>query len=146
MNPEIRKLYENSDMGRAEEGSGLTKKKKKGEGGKKGSKKRMKYGFKSLSKQMKKMNKQQKTIRRAFETFAASETKTVEGAKKVEQVEHGENMGKGVSAEKSFWGKLGDAIIKAVPTILATVVTSICSFFFKRKQGNDNFRQHWAMA
>ena len=139
MNDEIRSLYETENMNEVEENFKSTKSKKGGRKRKNG-KKCMKNVLKSVSKQMKLIREQQKLLNRAFETLVVSETK------KVEQAEHGENMRKTVSAEKSFWGKLGDVVLKAVPTLLVTVVTSICGFLFKRKQGNDNFRQHWAMA
>lgn len=39
-----------------------------------------------------------------------------------------------------FLNKLGDAIIKAIPTIINTLITTFFSFVFKGKQGNKGMR------
>ena len=42
--------------------------------------------------------------------------------------------------EKTFLNKLGEAVIKAVPTVLTTAVTAVFAFVFKRKVNNGSLR------
>lgn len=133
MESEVLGLYERNYMNESEENSGSAKI-RKGKS-KRNCKGHSKMVLKMLSKQMKMLKKQQRLLKRqkkqmnkATETLAFSETGKMKETKRLKHVE------KVAPAEKSFWGKLSDAIIKAVPTVLTVLVGKVCSFIFKKKE------------
>lgn len=87
------------------------------------SKKRGKKKLKKLKKQFK---KQKKLIKRLVKLHESEKNMEEEGPKQ--------------KKEKTFLDKLGESVVKAVPAVLTTIVTTVFTFAFKRKTNNSGLR------
>lgn len=92
--------------------------------------------FKKLNKRLKRQNKVLEEIRNLLisERTAANETSHVPKAN---------TEGKTAT---SFFSRLGDAIIKAIPTVLTTVITATVSFFLRGNVGSQSRKAKGAPA
>lgn len=134
METDIMNIYEAKYMDETKEKPGSAKKKL--------GKDKFKNRERKLKKVLKALRKQLKLLKKAVKTFAVSETQKVEDVKKDEQVEHDKNVEKVDAKEKSFWRRLGDAVIKAVPSVLIQFVGKVCASIFK----NGFFKPRWAVG
>ena len=104
-------------------------------------KKKPKRYFKAVNKRLKKKNKsleeENKLLKKLLKFYKAHDTE--KAAKAAE-----ERKEKDKKSERSFWCKMGDAFVKAVPVILTTLVAAVCSLFCKGKTGNTRASYSWA--
>lgn len=129
MNDDIRALYETEHTYGFEKSPGSVESKSKE---REYWERRKEAILEILPEQMEKVRKKQKKLEKKVKALTAPETEVRKEAKTT------------VPVEKSFWRRLGDVVIKAVPVILTTIATSVCNFLFKRAWRNGGYRQGWA--
>lgn len=56
------------------------------------------------------------------------------------------NQNKTEKPKTSFWEKIGDSIVKAIPTVLTTIVGTVLTFVFKSKSDSRNSRWNCAVG
>lgn len=85
--------------------------------------------FKKLIDQIKKQNKSKKKLKKRIRKInkkLSSDDRLSESKKDEDKKSKTDNNTNATpKKEKSFWGKLGDTILKALPSILITVATTI---------------------
>ena len=138
MDKDILNLYETEHNNEQKVGAGskIRKKKKK------------KHG-KRIEKLLKKQNKYLKQLAKICKFKAENKQEKARsdyGEEKTCKEHVDGEQEKDKQSKKSFWSKLGDAIIKAVPVILTRVTAAVCNFLFGRKYRNGSSQHGWAMG
>lgn len=106
-------------------------------------KKRKAKHCKKAEKLLKKQNKYLKQLARTCK-FQDERKRKEENTR--ENHADSEQQERDKQSKKSFWSKLGDAIVKAVPIILNTITAAVCTFFFGGKYRSGSTRHGCAMG
>ncbi len=138
MNQDILNLYETEHNIEQKVGTGSKIRKKK-------KRKRSKRIENLLKKQNKYLKQLAKICKLKAENKQEKARKDYGEEKTCKEHADGEQE-KDKQSKKSFWIKLGDAVIKAVPVILTRVTVAVCNFLFGRKYRNGSLQHGWSMG